>query len=356
MAGKFQWCKFSEVNITDSFFDSLKSDYPEFPIWFEKKGLLGECALVFNDEQGVGAFVYLKHEDEEIELVGERLPAVPRMKIGTMYLAERFRGQRLGEGALGVSLWRWQEKQLKEIYVTVFEKHTELINLFKRFGFLCKGKNNRGECVYVKNRDDIDYSDAYKAFPFISSNFNKAGVIPVFDCFHDRLFPYSELKGNNGGEEEETAGNGITKVYVGAPYTSMHYAVGEPVGIYRIFRGSGSKTYKSVITSYCTITRIEVIKNRGNTVVSLSDFIKNAGNKTVFTPSELTKIYNEGSNVVMIEMVYNGFFGNGHNVTHKELSENSLFPAHPYSINYNKEEFIKILEMGDVNVQNVIID
>ena len=43
-------------------------------------------------------------------------------------LAERFRGLRLGEGALGVSLWKWQELKSEEIYVTIFEKHTELNN------------------------------------------------------------------------------------------------------------------------------------------------------------------------------------------------------------------------------------
>ncbi len=356
MAGKFQWCKFSDVDLRDSFFDSLKNDYEEFPNWFARKSTEGESALVFYDEQGVGSFVYLKFENEPIELITEVLQAIPRLKIGTLRLAERFRGKRLGEGALGVSLWRWQESQVNDIYVTVFERHTELINLFVRFGFSCKGKNKRGECVYIKSRSNIDYSDPYRAFPFINPAFNKAGVIPVFDCFHDRLFPYSELKGNGREMEEETAGNGITKVYIGAPYTSIHYNVGEPVGIYRIFQGVGQKTYKSVITSYCTITKIDVIKNRGATVVSLIDFIKNAGNKTVFTADELTKIYNESANVIMIEMVYNGFFGKGHNVTHKELSDNSLFPSHPYNIDYSKVEFLKILEMGDVNVQNVIID
>lgn len=356
MAGKFQWCKFSDVDLNDKFFDSLKNDYEEFPNWFAKKCVAGESALVFYDEQGIGSFVYLKEEDEPIELTTGVLPAVPRLKIGTLRLAERFRGQRLGEGALGVSLWRWQEKQLKEIYVTVFEKHTILISLFEHFGFRRVGMNPRGECVYLKSRDSIDYSDAYKAFPFIRPNFDKAGVIPIFEEFHDRLFPYSEIKGNNIEMEEETAGNGITKVYIGSPYTPVHYAVDEPVAIYRIFQGVGQKTYKSVITSYCTITKLKIIKGKGISRFSLHDFIEKAGNKTIFTPYELKKIYKESANIVMLEMVYNGYFGKGHNVTHKELNDNGLFNTHPYNIDYSKDEFIKILEMGDLNVQNVIID
>lgn len=355
MAGKFEWHKFSEVNLGDPFFDSLKSDYVEFPEWFKKKSDAGEYTLVFHDEQGVGAFVYLKRENEAIELMDKALPAIPRVKIGTLRLAERFRGMRLGEGALGVSLWKWKDDKAEEIYVTVFEKHTELINLFERFGFKCVGMNSRGECIYLKSRKKIDYSDPYKAFPFINPGFSKAGMIPIFERFHDRLFPYSELKIKRREIEEETAGNGITKVYIGTPYTAMHYEVGEPVGIYRIYEGDTGKTYKSAVTSFCTITKIDVIKNSGKAAMSLSDFIINAGNKTVFFPEELTSIYNQ-NNVVMLELVYNGFFGKGHNVIHKNLKDQGLFDAHPYNLDYTKDQFIKLLGMGDVDVQNVIID
>jgi L-amino acid N-acyltransferase YncA len=356
MSGKFEWHKFSEVNLGDPFFDSLKADYVEFPEWFKKKSDAGEYTLVFHDEQGIGAFVYLKRENEAIELMDKTLPAIPRVKIGTLRLAERFRGMRLGEGALGVSLWKWQELKSEEIYVTVFEKHTELINLFERFGFKCIGMNSRGECIYLKNRRNIDYSSPYKAFPFISPNFTKAGLIPIYESFHDRLFPYSELRGNNREIEEETAGNGITKVYIGSPYSAMHYEVGEPVAIYRIYEGETGKTYKSAVTSFCTITKIDIIKNGGRATMSVSNFVKNAGNKTVFSAEELTKIYNGKSNVVMLEIVYNGFFGKGHNVIHKTLNEQGLFTTYPYSIEYSKDQFIKILGMGDVDVQNVIID
>lgn len=183
-----------------------------------------------------------------LELLDKVLPAKERIKIGTLRLAERFRGQRLGEGALGVALWRWQEQEVEEIYVTVFEKHGDLINLFSRFGFLCLGKNYRGECIYLKSRKNINYDDAYKAFPFITPTFPKAGLIPILESFHDRMFSYSELKGNNAEIEEETAGNGITKVYIGTPYSMMHYVVGEPIAIYRKYEGEVGKQYKSVVT------------------------------------------------------------------------------------------------------------
>jgi len=356
MGGKFQWRKFKDVDLQDSFFDSLKRDYPEFCDWFSSKSRLGEETLVYNDDIGIGAFLYLKEEDEPIELVDEIIPKCKRIKIGTLRLSERQRGIRLGEGAVGVALWKWQEKAVDEIYVTIFEKHLELINLLERFGFLCIGKNDRGECVYLKDRKKIDYSTPYTSFPFITPNFTKAGVIPILESFHDRLFPYSELMGNNKEIEEITAGNGVTKVYVGTPWTTTHYEVGEPVAIYRKFEGDFGKTFKSVVTSFGTITKKIVIKKSGKIIMSLNDYLKNAGNKTVFTREELTNIYMKNLNVEILELIYNGFFGKGHNVNHKSLYTKGLFSAHPYKINYTKDEFIKILEMGDVNVQNIIID
>ncbi len=361
MAGKFNWQKFKDINLNDSFFDTLKTDYSEFPIWFERKQNEGKSALVFNDENGVGAFLYLKREnvnDDVSPLVvdGNELPQIPRLKIGTLRLAERIRKQRLGEGALGVALWYWKETGYKEIYVTVFEKHIELINLFERFGFVYIGKNERGENVYLKNRENLSFDDPYKCFPFISSDFNSAGLIPINDDFHDRLFPYSELAGSTQNIVTATAGNGITKVFIATPFTALHFKVGMPVFIYRIHKGLGQKKYKSVVTSFCTISKVDIIKDNGRTVISNDNFIKQVGNKTIYSNQELQDIYNTKKTIVVIELVYNGYFGKGHNITFNELKENNLFETYPYNVVYTEKEFEKILEMGDINVQNTIID
>jgi len=104
MPGKFQFQKFSEIALSDSFFDSLKEDYPEFPQWFQRKADDGSTALVFSDDEGLGAFIYLKHEVEEIKLVELTLPAIPRKKIGTLKLADRYQGQ-----VLCLSQEEWDE-------------------------------------------------------------------------------------------------------------------------------------------------------------------------------------------------------------------------------------------------------
>lgn len=360
MAGKFVWQKFNDVNLDDVFFDSLKTDYPEFSDWFLKKQQSDKSALVYNDDQGIGAFLYLKRENihgDNSPLIadGMALPEIPRLKIGTLRLAERIRRQRLGEGALGVALWYWRETKYYEIYATVFEKHTELINLFQRFGFLDIGKNERGERIYLKNRKKLNYSTPYTAFPFIMPDFDAAGVIPINDEFHDRLFPYSELVGNKQEIIETTAGNGVAKVFLASPYNTPSYITGMPVFIYRIHTGTGQKAYKSAITSYCTVSAVEIIKSNHSAAMTLEEFLQHTGNKSIYTSQELSDLYQQKVNLIAIELVYNGYFGKGHNVIYKDLKENGLFETYPYSIVYNKEQFIKILEMGDADVQNTII-
>lgn len=354
MAEKFEYLYFNDVDLNDSFFDSLKDDYGEFSNWFCKKIENEEKAFVLKDDSGIAAFLYLKDENEEIVLTNSILPKMNRIKIGTLKLSERIQKQRLGEGAIGISLWNWQKSNAEEIYVTIFEKHNDLISLFEKFGFVCKGYNRRGEKVYSRSKNEIDYSTPYTCFPYIKNDFTNAGLLPIEEVFHDKLFPYSELYRNGIEVDSVVAGNGISKVYVATPYSNTVYKKGMPVFVYRIFGGEG-KMYKSVVTSYCTITSIDVVKENGRALMSEEEYLQKIGNKSVFNKSDLEYYYLR-ENLVVIGLVYNGYFGKGHNINCKKLKENGFFNAHPYKTVYNREEFKEILKLGDVDVQNTLID
>ena len=315
---KLIWKPFSEIDIADTFFDSLRVDYGDqkFNNWFLGKVKNGERALTLIENGKVYAFLYLKPENEAIELVERTLPAKPRLKIGTLKLDDSISQHRLGEGIIGVALWKWQESKRETIYVTVFEKHEKLIGLLLKFGFEKAGTKENGEIVLARSRKRIDYTNAYSSFPFVSPHTTKGGIIPINDSFHDRLFPYSESYYRSQEIEEVTAGNGVTKVYIGCPYTVTHYAVGDVVGIYRKYTGDASKGTRSAITSFCTITKIITVKDNGRIMMGEEQYLREAGNKTVFTQKELLTIYRYNKNVVMIEMLYNGFFQKGSNVTY----------------------------------------
>ncbi len=327
MAGKFSLKKFADINLDDKFFDTLKADYPGtenstgFIDWFEKKAKDGASALVFEDEIGVGAFVVLKNEDEKIELKDTVLPKMQRLKISTFRISERYRRQRIGEGAIGLLLWKWLQLKCDEVYVTVFDKHTTLISQFERFGFQKCGVNLNGENVLIKSRKKIDFSDPYKAFPFIKDGFDYAGYIIIDDYYHDTMFAYSELANTASLQSEisSNVSNGLSKIYVGeAP--KINHKAGEPVLVYRRYTQGARKRYRSCITSYCVVTDVIQAKTNNQYLMSFDDLKQRIGNKSVFNESELQKQYHEYRNVTVVEMLYYGYFGAIRKVRRQKLT------------------------------------
>jgi len=364
MAGKFTFKKFAEIDLRDPFFDSLKEDYPAnatnigFERWFQKKAAADSTALVFDDEDGLGAFVCLKDENEPLELVERVLSAKPRIKISTLRLAERYRGQRLGEGAIGLALWKWQKSKTEEIYVTVFEKHDLLIAQLERFGFWLAGHNPNGECVYIKSRSSVDYSDPYRAFPFINPAFQNAGYLIVDDVYHDTLFPHSELRNTLQEQVGLSVANGMTKIYIGSPTSRLPYCIGEPILVYRKYTGNaGSKGYKSCITSYCVVTDVIVAKEDNSYKMSLDDLLRRINNKSVFDENEIRVKYSNDRTLVIVEMLYYGFFGAGNNVNWVWLKNNGHWPdGYPTTARLTPDQLRAILEEGHIDVPNVIIN
>lgn len=158
---------------------------------------------------GMAAFVALKSESEEIKLQDATLPEKQRIKVSTLKISERHRGERYGEGAIGLMLWKWQSSGCDEIYVTVFEKQSTLITQLERFGFCKIGYNLNGECVYLKSKKNLDFSGPYKSFPFIKSNFKYGGYLIIEDSYHDTMFAYSELA-NNKLDLQTQIGNSVS--------------------------------------------------------------------------------------------------------------------------------------------------
>lgn len=366
MAGKFTLKKFADIDLNDTFFDSLKNDYPGtanstgFVDWFKKKSVIGSTALVFEDEKGVGAFVVLKEEDERIELQSGVLPAKKRLKISTFCIADRYRRQRIGEGAIGLLLWKWLQVEAEEVYVTVFDKHKALISLFGRFGFQKEGVNPNGENVMIKNRKQIDFSDPYKSFPFIKDGFDYAGYIIIDDRYHDTMFAYSELanKAMLQTRVGTSVSNGLSKIYVGqAP--RINHKVGEPVLVYRRYTQGDGKRYRSCVTSFCIVTDIIQVKVNNRYLMSFDELKCRIGNKSVFDENELLSKYLNFRNMSIIELLYYGYFGAGNNVNMDWLDKHGYWATenqYPTEVKLTSAQFKRVLMEGNINVSNVVIN
>ncbi len=367
MSGQFIRKEFAQIDLEDPFFDSLKRDYPGtesspgFVDWFHKKALRGDKALVFEDDEGVGAFFAWKEEEEEIELCDRILPAEKRLKISTFRVAERYHRQRIGEGLIGLALWRWVRTGAPEIYVTTFSKQENLISQFEKFGFVNCGRNKNGEEVMLRSRRSVNFSDPYKHFPFIRGNFDHAGYIIIDDEYHDTMFAYSELARGQALLDKIGASvrNGLTKIYVGrAPV--INYYVGEPVFVYRAYKGNqGGRTFRSCLTSFCVVTGVFQAKRNGRFLMRFEQLKSKITNKSVFREDELRQKYEIYENMTIVELLYCGFFGAGKNVNLDWLKSNGLWTKnheYPTEIRLSSDQFRIILEKGKINVQDIVIN
>jgi len=345
----FELVPFSEIDVDDAFFDSLKNDYPGFAEWFEKKAENGCAAYVKRPNGRILAFLYIKDEPE-CEPIGD-LPAVPRIKIGTLKIDGSAGNMRHGEGAIGIALWRWATSGMDQIYLTVYPKHESLIGMMEGFGFRQYGMKG-GEIVLVKDRRNLDLSETKHYFPLIRKS-GRAKIIPIEAEYHDRMFPICGVSDVDTFEEGMPVGNGITKMYIANPGNKIDYRINDIAFIYR--KSKERPGINSRLTAYCVIESVVVVKVGGNPRITEDKFFDLIGNKTVFTDEELRALYAR-NNVYIIGMLYSGTLRMDGNLNYNWLHSNGLFDTHPYNIQLSIEDAEKILEEGGVDVQSAFID
>lgn len=347
----FELIPFSDCALDDRFFDTLKEDYPGFSGWFEKKSDKGEKAYVWKENGRIHGFLYVKNEPE-IEAVGD-LPEEPRLKIGTLKIDDEVGGQRIGEGAIGIALWEWKRSGLDQVYVTIYPKHESLIRLMKDFGFrhvTDKGK----EHVYLKDRRTMDGDYPKQYFPFIDLTKGRGKILPIEEDFHDKMFPYSELRNTDQVTEQMPVSNGVTKIYLASPPKNPDYRIYDVAFVYRMAKED--KRWKSVISSYCTVEAVMQVKVNGNAKMKKEEFFKRVGNKTVYTQEELEVKYS-GANLYIIELLYCGYFGAGNNVNLNRLRELEIWDdgKHPYQMMLDRDQEEILLKEGRLNVKDVAV-
>ncbi|MCI5168693.1 MAG: GNAT family N-acetyltransferase [Candidatus Electrothrix sp. GM3_4] len=259
--------RFSDVNLNDSFFDSLREGYQEFSQWFEKKA--EETAYVMQDEQGnIQGFVYLKEENERIEDVEPPLPHDRYLKIGTFKINAH--GTKLGERFVKKAFDYSIANGIKKIYVTVFSEHKPLINLFLRYGFKKVAKkisSNGTEDVLLKKIGDA-IGDVNLDYPILSLK-NKQYLLAIYPDFHTRLFPDSILNNEHASIIDDVSyTNSIEKIYICKMARVQSLMPGDALVVYRT-QDRPPAWYRSVATSLCMV---EEVKDKSS-FDSLTDFL-----------------------------------------------------------------------------------
>jgi hypothetical protein len=342
--------EFSQINLNDPFFESLKKDYAEFESWYNKKSLHGEKAYVLYGDMGLTAFLYLKIEDEAIVDIMPVLPAKRRLKIGTFKIDAH--GTKLGERFIKKIIDNATENEIDEIYVTAFVKHSGLITLLNTFGFDSfgtKNTTNGEEQVYIKRIGKIRNS-ILKDYPIMQADNINKHVLSIYPKFHSQLFPDSILNNETYDLLQDISHtNSIHKIYICGMEGVTNFQNGDLVLIYRTSDGQGAAYYRSVITSLCVIEEVKNIAEFRD----IEEYLTYCKPYSIFSDLELKSFYLTKKYPYIIKMTYNAAFKR--RVTNGCLvSELGITPSYWGVFRVSDDEFTRIIREGGVNESLII--
>ncbi len=341
--------KFSEVDIKDTFFDTLRSDYDGFDAWFQSKADKGECAYVQYDKNRLQAFLYLKDETGELTDVEPSRPACKRLKVGTFKIDAH--NTKLGERFVKKITDFAIYNDYEEIYVTIYPKHDKLVKILKRYGFEEAGKKKE-ELVLVKDMKNMS-GDIVKDFPMITTEGKKKYVLSIYPKYHTLLFPDSILRNEEVSKEElikdVSYTNSIHKIYLCFMPKTALLKRGDLVAIYRTNDGQGPARFRSVITSICQIEEVKMKLD----FPSVEDFINYTNYYSIFDEKELA-LWFKNKDLVVLKMTYN--IALTKRVTRGYLIDEVGIPADIYwgFFELTDDQFNAIVEKGEVNENTII--
>lgn len=349
MGRQLKLTQFKDINIDDPFFDSLKASYNEFSDWFRKK-LLEPVYIVLDDDVKLSGMVYLKDEDGIITDVTPPLPDRRWLKVGTMKIEGR--GTKLGERVIKKIFDSAFNTGRNAIYVTVFDAHQSLIDLFSRYGFenyASKTTDNGTELVLVRFLNIVS-GDIVKDYPIVNIADKTGWLLAIYPKYHSNLFPDSILT-NESKEiiQDVSYTNTIHKIYIGGvPLTKIHQ--GDPVIIYRTNDGKGRAFYRSVATSVCIAQETKKKSDFRNA----DHFIDYARQHSIFTEDELRDRFVSNQRTYVLRMTYNAAFmrrtTRGRLLDEAGISEQPRWDLR----RLDNAQLRRILAMGEVNERLIV--
>lgn len=334
---------FAEIDLQDSFFQSLRADYPGFDDWFQRKSSQ-DAFVQYVDEKLVG-FLYLKVETECVDDVVPPICADRILKVGTFKIDAH--GTKMGEQFIKIIMDYASNERVDVCYVTIYEKHKSLINLVEEYGFELygtKGQNDYKENVYLK-RMNIITGDIKKDFPLVDYVTAKKYLLSIYPKYHSVMFPDSILTTENKNIITDVSfTNSIQKVYVCSMGQVEELKYGDIVIIYRTAEYGRSAEYSAVATSVCVVEEVK----KQDEFASFEDFYKYVSKYSVFDENDLRYWFNRGG-CKAIKMTYNAAMKK--RIVRHDLIEKIGLERDQYwgFFELTDEQFKEIVRSGEVN-------
>jgi len=350
MSRQLKLAKFSDLSLADPFFDSLKSGYNGFPQWFASKANEPVYAVIDDQTDELSGMIYLKQENGPVTDVEPPLADRAWLKVGTLKIEGK--GTRLGERVIKKIFDTAINTGADGIYVTVFELHQTLINLFKRYGFVEQASKTTGdgiEKVLVRSLTELT-GDRLKDYPFVRREGRKAWLLAIYPAYHTRLLPDSILK-NEPAElvQDVSHTNTIHKVYIGK-LALGRMTPGDIVIFYRTSDKKGPAYFRSVVSSICVVEEVKAKKDFSN----VDAFLAYTMPRSVFTEEELRNQWSASKRLYVAKMTYNAAFQK--RTTRGQLLDSGVISEQPRwdFRELNKGQVDQILGMGEVNARLIV--
>ena len=344
--------KFSDIELSDPFFESLKEDYQGFDEWFQKKSDMNDELYVTKNNDTLTGILYLKIEDEEHLDITPTLPRNRRLKIGTLKIDSH--GTNLGQYYINTILHKALYQKIEEVYVTIFPKHEGLIKLVERYGFTYHGTKDSPsgiENVYIKALSE-NYNNIFFDYPRFKTT-NNIYLLSITPKYHTRLFGDSILKTENPEEllQDISHTNSIHKVYVCAMEGVTDLNQGDILVIYRTAEQGKGAFFNSVATSICVVGEYKNMYSYPNE----NDMVRDIERYSVFTADELREFYHSRRYPYIIKMLYNVPLKK--RITMQKLIEDCGLSHSGYwgFRNLTEKQLDNILRLGEVD-ENFIIN
>lgn len=282
---------FGLVDVNDSFFDSFRLAYNGFNSWFMRK-CDEEAYICKNDVGNILGFLYIKTEGPDENYSDMHPSFVPkrRLKVGTFKVEST--GFRLGERFMKIIFDNALQRNVDEIYITMFTDREELYALYElatRWGFTKYGVKfsaGKEETVLVKPmKKYISELSSRENFPNIRFDCKKF-ILPIYPQYHTTLLPDSKLNNENevdflGHEPHRYA---LQKVYISWAFDNG-VKPGDLILFYRTGPEGSNKKYTSVVSTVALVD--EIISN----IKSESELLHLCQNRSVFSTEDLKRFW-----------------------------------------------------------------
>lgn len=289
----------SQIDLSNSFFNTLREDYGgrDFDNWFKKKAAQEEKAYVFENDNGLQGFLYLKIEglEENYSDINPIFSPKKRLKVGTFKVNSS--GIRLGERFIRIIFDNAIKFHVDEVYVTLFENKREnviaLKKLMEQWGFQKYGYKNNGELVLVKAMDKYcSDRDPKFNYPILRKDCNYF-FLPIYPQYHTDLFPDNILQNENMRLYEDNLAHryAIEKIYLTGAY-NIKANPGDVVLIYRTGERM-PKRFSSVISGIAIVEEVLFPENADECVKLCKD-------RSIFEENSIRILYQNYKTIVKL--------------------------------------------------------